>query len=69
MTVGMLVESMAGKSGCLHGVVHDATPFQYDEHNTAVEYFGSQLAKAGYNYYGTEVSVSLVSWPLIAEAF
>lgn len=54
MTIGMLVESMAGKSGCLHGMFQDATPFRFDEKNTAVSYFGEQLVKAGYNYYGNE---------------
>lgn len=54
MTIGMLVESMAGKAGALHGVFQDATPFRFDEKNTAVDYFGEQLIKAGYNYYGNE---------------
>lgn len=27
MTIGMLVESMAGKAGAMHGVAQDATPF------------------------------------------
>jgi len=54
MTIGMLIESMAGKSGSLHGLFQDASPFNYDEENTAVNYFGEQLIKAGYNYYGNE---------------
>jgi len=54
MTIGMLVESLAGKSGALHGIFQDATPFQFDEKNRAVDYFGEQLVKAGYNYYGNE---------------
>lgn len=29
MTIGMLVESMAGKSGAMHGIAQDATPFRY----------------------------------------
>ena len=29
MTIGMLVESMAGKAGALHGLAQDATPFTY----------------------------------------
>ncbi|KAE9404839.1 DNA-directed RNA polymerase I polypeptide 2 [Gymnopus androsaceus JB14] len=41
MTIGMLVESMAGKAGAMHGLAQDATPFK------AVE-------AAGYNYYGNE---------------
>jgi hypothetical protein len=30
MTIGMLVESMAGKAGAMHGLAQDATPFKYD---------------------------------------
>lgn len=29
MTIGMLVESMAGKAGSMHGIAQDATPFRY----------------------------------------
>eukprot|EP00026_Physarum_polycephalum_P001353 Phypoly_transcript_01354.p1 GENE.Phypoly_transcript_01354~~Phypoly_transcript_01354.p1 ORF type:complete len:1148 (+),score=150.61 Phypoly_transcript_01354:238-3444(+) len=54
MTIGMLVESMAGKAGALHGFYQEGTPFQFDEKNTATEYFGEQLRKAGFNYYGNE---------------
>jgi DNA-directed RNA polymerase I subunit RPA2 len=54
MTIGMLVESMAGKAGACHGVYQDSTPFQFHEKQYAFEYFGEQLQKAGYNYYGSE---------------
>ncbi|OBZ70224.1 putative DNA-directed RNA polymerase I subunit RPA2 [Grifola frondosa] len=54
MTIGMLVESMAGKAGAMHGLAQDATPFQFTEDDTAVDYFGEQLLAAGYNYYGNE---------------
>ncbi|XP_019951325.1 DNA-directed RNA polymerase I subunit RPA2 [Paralichthys olivaceus] len=54
MTIGMLIESMAGKSGALHGLSHDATPFTFSEENSALEYFGKMLQAGGYNYYGTE---------------
>lgn len=54
MTIGMFVESLAGKAGALHGLAQDSTPFRFDEKNTAVDYFGHQLMKAGYNYYGNE---------------
>ncbi|TLD26587.1 hypothetical protein PspLS_04811 [Pyricularia sp. CBS 133598] len=54
MTIGMFVESLAGKSGALHGLAQDSTPFKFDEQNTAAEYFGHQLMKAGYNYHGNE---------------
>uniref|UniRef100_A0A6B2KWS4 DNA-directed RNA polymerase subunit beta n=1 Tax=Arcella intermedia TaxID=1963864 RepID=A0A6B2KWS4_9EUKA len=54
MTVAMLIESMAAKSGALHGHFVDSTPFKHDEKNTAVDEFGKQLVAAGYNYYGNE---------------
>jgi DNA-directed RNA polymerase I subunit RPA2 len=56
MTIGMFVESLAGKSGALHGLAQDCTPFKFKdkEGETAVEYFGHQLKRAGYNYYGNE---------------
>lgn len=54
MTIAMMIETMAGKSAALHGLVHDATPFQFSEENTAIDHFGELLANAGYSYYGTE---------------
>ncbi|XP_055025762.1 DNA-directed RNA polymerase I subunit RPA2 [Misgurnus anguillicaudatus] len=54
MTIGMLIESMAGKSAALHGLCHDATPFKFSEEHSALEHFGEMLKAAGYNYYGTE---------------
>ncbi|KII95280.1 hypothetical protein PLICRDRAFT_169948 [Plicaturopsis crispa FD-325 SS-3] len=54
MTIGMLVESMAGKAGAMHGLAQDATPFKFSEEDTAISYFGEQLKAAGYNYYGHE---------------
>ncbi|KAK8800744.1 hypothetical protein WA158_000069 [Blastocystis sp. Blastoise] len=54
MTIGMLIESMAGKSGALHGIYQDGSPFRFSEKHRAVDYFGEQLTKAGYCYYGSE---------------
>jgi DNA-directed RNA polymerase I subunit RPA2 len=56
MTIGMFVESLAGKSGALHGLAQDSTPFKFKDKagETAIEYFGHQLMKAGYNFYGNE---------------
>jgi DNA-directed RNA polymerase I subunit RPA2 len=63
MTIGMLVESMAGKAGALHGLYQDATPFTFHESGdkVSVDYFGEQLQAAGYNYYGSEALYSGVS--------
>lgn len=60
MTIGMLVESMAGKSGALHGHFQDATPFSFHESGDKVslDYFGEELQAAGYNYYGSEALYS-----------
>jgi DNA-directed RNA polymerase I subunit RPA2 len=52
MTIAQIIESMAGKAGALHGHPVDCTPFQFNEENTAADYFGHQLRKAGYNYHG-----------------
>ncbi|KAL8707521.1 MAG: hypothetical protein Q9220_007463 [cf. Caloplaca sp. 1 TL-2023] len=54
MTIGMFVESLAGKSGALHGLAQDSSPWRFDEENTAGNYFGEQLRAAGYNHYGNE---------------
>ncbi|GJJ07336.1 hypothetical protein Clacol_001537 [Clathrus columnatus] len=61
MTIGMLVESMAGKAGAMHGLAQDATPFKFSEEDTAIKYFGEQLLAAGYNYYGNEPMYSGVT--------
>lgn len=45
MTIGMLVESMAGKSGALHGMRQPATPFTFHEKRTAIDHFGEQVAE------------------------
>jgi DNA-directed RNA polymerase I subunit RPA2 len=54
MTIGMFVESLAGKVGALRGRAQDATPFRFSEENTAAEYFGERLVEMGYNYHGNE---------------
>lgn len=61
MTIGMFVESLAGKAGALHGFAQESTPFMFSEENTAADYFGDQLKEAGYNYYGNEPMYSGVT--------
>lgn len=61
MTIGMFVESLAGKAGALHGFAQDCTPFQFSEEHTAADYFGEQLLSAGYNYHGNEPMYSGVT--------
>lgn len=54
MTIGMLIESIAGKSGAIHGKFQDATPFQFHEQDRVIDHLGEQLRAAGYSYYGSE---------------
>ena len=55
MTIGMLIESLAGKSGTAHGEFQTVDAFEkYPSEGDVVKYFGEELVKAGYNYYGTE---------------
>jgi DNA-directed RNA polymerase beta subunit len=54
MTIGMFVESLAGKSGALYGKSQDATPFQFSENNAAADHFGDELKSAGFNFHGNE---------------
>ena len=56
MTIGMLIESIAGKAAVVKGQpTVDATTFrEYPDKLTAHEYFGNQLRECGYEFLGTE---------------
>lgn len=61
MTIGMMIESMAAKTGALKGKYMDATPFQFSEKDRVIDYFGDQLKEHGYNYMGSEPLYSGIS--------
>lgn len=69
MTIGMLIESMAGKAGAMHGHFQNGTPFRFHDvegdGKLAVDYFGEQLQAAGYSYYGSEPLYSGLSGQLL----
>lgn len=46
----MMIECMAGKSGALQGEVYDASPFQYSEDETAIDYYGNLLQAGTVSY-------------------
>jgi len=46
---GMMIESMAGKSASLNGLVYDATPFTFSEDDPAIDYFGNLLRQCSYS--------------------
>lgn len=63
MTIGMLIESMAGKAGACSGEFQDATAFEknsYIDDNTDNGFekkkasIGEELRAHGFNYYGNE---------------
>ena len=61
MTIGMLIESLAGKSGSFNGKFQEFSAFQQFEDDDAIGYFGKELLEKGYNYSGNEVMYSGVS--------
>ena len=54
MTIGMMIEFLAGKSASMHGHCYDATPFTFNEKDTALNYFEDRLRSAGFNSQGLE---------------
>ena len=54
MTVGMMIEFLAGKAAMTNGRVYDSTPFVFDENYPAEQHFGEILRQAGLNYHGME---------------
>lgn len=54
MTIGQMIETLAGKAGAMQGDVHDSTPFNFSEDNVASEHYGKLLESCGFNFYGTE---------------
>lgn len=61
LSLGMMIESMAGKSASLNGHVYDATPFEFSEDDSAIDYFGKLLVKCKYfdKTVNTQKTVSL----------
>ncbi|VDN36955.1 unnamed protein product, partial [Dibothriocephalus latus] len=58
MTMGMMIEFLAGKSAALTGNRVDATPFQWSEENPPFNEYAEQLTNSGFNYWGTEMMMS-----------
>ena len=70
MTIGMLIESLAGKSGVMNGKFQEYPTFAQFENDDAIGFFGKELVRNGFNYYGNEILYSGVSGiQLKAEIF
>ncbi|VUZ42261.1 unnamed protein product [Hymenolepis diminuta] len=70
MTMGMLIEFLAGKSSALTGIFTDATPFQWNDEVPPYLDYGRILEQYGFDYHGTETMVSgITGQPLEAHIF
>ncbi|KAH0574333.1 DNA-directed RNA polymerase subunit beta [Spironucleus salmonicida] len=54
MTIGMLLESLAGKYCAQTGQYADATPFQFSNERRCLDHYGQNLEQLGYCKYGSE---------------
>ena len=70
MTVGLLIESLAGKSGAMTGSFNDSSPFRCSKDVNSFGKFSEQIRQVGFQYYGTENLYSGYSGePFSAEIF
>nr|CDS32757.1 DNA directed RNA polymerase I subunit RPA2 [Hymenolepis microstoma] len=58
MTVGMLIEFLAGKTSALTGNFIDATPFQWNDEIPPYLEYGKLLEQLGFDYHGNESMIS-----------
>lgn len=61
MTIGMLIESMAGKSAASCGRFQDGTPFAFQEHRKAVDFFGTFHSSVSFRSHSPRFP-ALCSW-------
>lgn len=61
MTIGMIIETIAGKAATLHGCHYDSSPFIFSQKFPAFTKFSEKLIESGYSYHGTERMYSGVS--------
>ena len=70
MTIGMLIESLVGKTGSLDGRIHNVRAFDNFKSDDTISHFGNQLRKHGFNHLGNEVLYSGVyGTPLKVDIF
>ena len=58
MTIGMLIESLAGKGSAMDGKIARVRAFENYKDDSAVDFFAEQLKTYGFNYHGNEVLYS-----------
>lgn len=58
MTIGVILESIAGKSGAFKGTFQDSSPFRFFHDRTSAYHFGEKLRQSGFQFFGGEVLYS-----------
>jgi DNA-directed RNA polymerase I subunit RPA2 len=58
MTIGVILESIIGKSGAFNGVFQDSTSFRFGQNRPAIYHFGEKLRKNGFQFFGNEILYS-----------
>jgi DNA-directed RNA polymerase I subunit RPA2 len=70
MTMGLVIESLAGKSGTITGSFNDSSPFRCSEEIDSFGKFSEKIRQVGFQYFGTENLYSGYSGePLETEIF
>ncbi|VDO01341.1 unnamed protein product [Rodentolepis nana] len=70
MTVGMMIEFLAGKTAALTGKFIDATAFQWNEEFPPYTDYGELLEQLGYDYHGCETMISgITGGPIEAHIY
>jgi len=70
MTMGLITECLAGKSGSITGSFNDSSPFRYSGDRNSFGKFSEQLRQVGFQYFGSEILYSGYSGePLEVEIF
>lgn len=58
MTIGVMLESIVGKTGALDGIFQDTSPFKFGQNRAAVYHYGEKLRKSGFQFFGNETLFS-----------
>jgi DNA-directed RNA polymerase I subunit RPA2 len=58
MTIGVILETLAGKTGSLNGVFHDSSSFRLSKKYLGLYQFSENLRKLGFQYFGNEIFYS-----------
>lgn len=70
MTIGMVIESLSGKSGALNGNFNDSSPFASFLNYNKSYIFGEFLRENGFEFYGKEMFYSgFIGLPLQTDVF